>query len=380
MAPRRVLGGAALALTVAWALMASPTFAAGAIPVAAPATASPPLRGAPDEEPPASSAKPEAKPETKPKATPPVIPPPRRFEPVAPATRTVTPPPAPSPTQTVAPAAAPSQASPVPMLMPPRSEPQAAPVAPPAPPRSLATPPASTSLPPPRPAATPPARPFWSLFSPQPTARPARPSASPAVPAEPVRFASTAGRARAQVAGLCVVARNGLGPAEEIGGRPAILAPCGANAAPLELVDGVLYVGEGRTHQLVALDAPASGCRMFDIKSDLRRTIIGACTTPAATTEAADEDFSTPGWARIAAQTREPGPAVVAGAPVLIARVTSERPARAGWAWSPSTGRLEAAPGLCLSAPSGDSSAGAPILLRQCVAAGVSAVRLDLVR
>jgi hypothetical protein len=191
-------------------------------------------------------------------------------------------------------------------------------------------------------------------------------------PRTPTVFASSvAGFERLTLVGapgaLCVSVRGGLGPALEIGGRPAVLAPCGAGAVAVRLVDGVLYVGEDRSHHLTPMVAPSAGCRLVDTISQVRRTLVGVCLDSAARQGAFEEDLRAPGWGRIAAQTASPGPAYTPGAPLMAAPVAPETPPVPAWTLSPSLEQIATADGtLCFTTPAGDRTAGAPLILKPC--------------
>jgi hypothetical protein len=197
---------------------------------------------------------------------------------------------------------------------------------------------------------------------------------TPPGPVRPTRFASSpAGLTRlglsvqARGEALCVAPRGGLGPVLEIGGRPAVLAACGPEALPVRLIDGVLYVGEGRSHHLLPMTAPASGCRLADTMSRQRRTLVGVCVSPTAAIGELEEDLRAPGWGRVAAQVRQAGPAYAAGAPVMVVPVAPETPPTPAWAIAGQPAELSTADGeLCLTTPGGDQTVGAPVILKPC--------------
>jgi hypothetical protein len=277
--------------------------------------------------------------------------------------------------------------------LPPQTLPQAIPIAPSVKPSTTTSPPIARPTPPPLPVAPrfesarpaervitpPPATPAAAPPPPRPPAvQRARPAAASPVPVlapprgAPTVFASSAaGQERLALAGapgpLCVSVRGGLGPALEVGGRPAVLAACGAGAAPIRLVDGVLYVGEGRTHHLTPIAAPVSGCRLVDTLSQVRRTLVGVCVDPAARLGAFEEDLRAPGWGRIAAQATASGPAYLAGAPLMVAPVAPESPPTPAWMLVPALEQIATSDGaLCFTTPTGDRTAGAPLILKPC--------------
>jgi hypothetical protein len=166
---------------------------------------------------------------------------------------------------------------------------------------------------------------------------------------------------------LCVNARNGLGSILEIGGRPLVLTSCTVGAAPISLVDGVLYIGEGRTHQIVPIAAPVSGCRLVDVLSQVRRTLIGVCQRADADPSLFEEDLAAPGWGRITGQSNAPGPAFSAGVVLMATPIAPDGPAIPAWSFAPATGQIGLlGSDLCMTPPPGDVSLGAPVMLRPC--------------
>ncbi len=233
-----------------------------------------------------------------------------------------------------------------------------------------------------------PARPAPPVLAPPP-AMPATPAAAISRPGPdltrtlrtPIVFASSAeGLDRLALSGeggLCVAARNGLGPPLEVGGRPAVLASCGPTTAPVALVDGALLAGANRSHQLVPIAAPATGCRMIDILSGMRRNLIGVCTQPYDSASGFDETLSPPGWAHIVAQTPAPGVVYGPGALLMVAPIGPENPLAQAFVHDQQAGVIRVlGTDLCLATPPGDATAGAPIMLRRCTEAGSFGFRM----
>lgn len=373
-----------LARRVAWGAvavgLAAASFAYAQSGVGSAPRGSPELRGAPDEEAPP----PPGGMETVPLGSP--FPAPQAAPLPAPV-RSPAPPPAPLPP---APLAAPAPvrpiAAPVRPVIPPAPNPFATtpragervitpPTLPAAAPPVAASAPVPVLLPPapaartgspwfgaPRPATPPPVQ-----AAVQPQAPVAAVAAAPAV----IAFASTAqavaGVRVSATPNLCIAARGGLGPMLETGGRPAVLTACDSTAAPMQLIDGVVYVGAERRHILIPAVAPASGCRTLDTLSRQRRTLTGVCVRPDADPDRFEEDLRAAGWGRINTTVKAAGPAYAAGAPLMVVPVGPENPANPAWSFVPATGQLRTSDGsLCVGGVTGDLTPGAPVLLRPC--------------
>ncbi|MBI1250873.1 MAG: hypothetical protein GC189_05325 [Alphaproteobacteria bacterium] len=153
-------------------------------------------------------------------------------------------------------------------------------------------------------------------------------------------------------------------------GTLLILWSChGRDNQIVRLEDGVLFVGVGRTHQIIPTGRPGGeSCDTYPWSSELRRYELGICVVANAT-PGLNTDLSVPDLLPMVGVSPPRALGPVLGAPLRVVPIADDRPPQSIWEFDRRSRQLRVSgTDLCITPPSQDMTNGVPLILDSCEA------------
>lgn len=163
---------------------------------------------------------------------------------------------------------------------------------------------------------------------------------------------------------LCLDSYQGL-PLPGHGDHVLILWPChGRENQHVVLANGVLYLGDGRAHRIEIM-SPGARCDDYNVRSARRAYGLGICRAPDLIVQRRIDYDAGRAFIGSDAPAEMTGP--LPGDPLVVRRLGQGEEPRLRWEYERASRQLRVAgTELCLTPPSQDLTAGAPLYLDYC--------------